>query len=273
MYNPSPLRYPGGKQRAVSQILPLIPEEVTHLYSPFFGGGSVEFAWAQANPKGKVIGRDLFEPVVTFWQQTLNRAAVVAELAQAQYYPMDKGMFRTLQILLRNGQGTDLSRAARFFAVNRSSFSGATLSGGMGNADRFSLGAIDKLRKFAAPNVEIRKSDALTFLRRRREKFSAPGAFVFLDPPYLLKDGKNKLYGSNGSTHDGFSHEALQRRLVRLNDKGALWLMTYNNCPEVHELYSKFHRRPKEWKYGMSNKKNGKELFIFSDALWEALNG
>lgn len=34
----SPLRYPGGKSRAVSMILPHIPEGTEKVCSPFFGG-------------------------------------------------------------------------------------------------------------------------------------------------------------------------------------------------------------------------------------------
>ena len=40
----SPLRYPGGKSRAVSAILETIPNGITALTSPFFGGGSIELA-------------------------------------------------------------------------------------------------------------------------------------------------------------------------------------------------------------------------------------
>ena len=37
----SPLRYPGGKSRALKQILPLIPLNMSEFREPFVGGGSV----------------------------------------------------------------------------------------------------------------------------------------------------------------------------------------------------------------------------------------
>ena len=40
----SPLRYPGGKSRALKQILPLIPVNISEFREPFVGGGSVFFA-------------------------------------------------------------------------------------------------------------------------------------------------------------------------------------------------------------------------------------
>ncbi|MYF99993.1 DNA adenine methylase [Candidatus Poribacteria bacterium] len=40
----SPLRYPGGKSRAIKQILPHIPTEIGEFREPFVGGGSVFFS-------------------------------------------------------------------------------------------------------------------------------------------------------------------------------------------------------------------------------------
>lgn len=35
----SPLRYPGGKSKAVNSILPFIPKDTKKICSPFLGGG------------------------------------------------------------------------------------------------------------------------------------------------------------------------------------------------------------------------------------------
>ena len=67
----SPLRYPGGKSRAVKTIWKYIePLEPKKLCSPFFGGGSLEIFCAQ---KGiKVHGYDNFQPLVDFWRWLLK---------------------------------------------------------------------------------------------------------------------------------------------------------------------------------------------------------
>ena len=46
----SPLRYPGGKSKALKQILPIIPS-FKEFREPMVGGGSVFFALKQLNPK------------------------------------------------------------------------------------------------------------------------------------------------------------------------------------------------------------------------------
>ena len=87
----SPLRYPGGKSRAVKHILPHFPEDVERVCSPFFGGGSVELALAS---KGvQVFGYDKMKQLVWFWQALCgdnNRLADEVEKLQ-EYYDVRGG--------------------------------------------------------------------------------------------------------------------------------------------------------------------------------------
>jgi DNA adenine methylase len=58
----SPLRYPGGKSRAIKQIMPQIPVNIREYREPFFGGGSVFFAVKQ------LFGQQ----IKTYWINDLN---------------------------------------------------------------------------------------------------------------------------------------------------------------------------------------------------------
>ena len=258
------LRYPGGKQRAVTKILDRIPSDVTTLYSPFFGGGAVEIAWAQQNPAGRVIARDAFPELVNFWQHIAHgHGPAMADKIRRHYFPLEKDAFYLLQSQLRVGMGAPFDRACWFYTLNRASFSGATLSGGMGDGDRFTKRQLDKLAGYRLPpNIEIRKADSLDWLRRRTQKFSAPGAFIFADPPYLLKS--SKLYGDKGNQHDSFNHRTLAYHMEQRYSEGARWLITYNDTTRIRNLYanSAYHLEPETWKYGMSTEKDGAELFI-----------
>ena len=67
----SPLRYPGGKSRALKQILPLIPMNISEFREPFVGGGSVFFAIRslfQNHIKSYWIN-DLNYDLYCFWKQ------------------------------------------------------------------------------------------------------------------------------------------------------------------------------------------------------------
>lgn len=50
----SPISYPGGKFKAMPQIMPLIPSNVKDWREPFFGGGSVTMYYLQECLEGKI---------------------------------------------------------------------------------------------------------------------------------------------------------------------------------------------------------------------------
>jgi len=66
--NVSPLRYPGGKTRAIHILEKYINTYYPNkkkIISPFFGGGSFEL---HMKSKGyTIIANDLFIPLYTFW--------------------------------------------------------------------------------------------------------------------------------------------------------------------------------------------------------------
>ena len=118
----SPLRYPGGKTRGVEFITQFFPKSLDKLISPFFGGGSIELSVAA---KGTLIfGYDIFSPLVEFWQCLLTQPNELADAVE-KYYPLSKQNFYKLQQMQTQFK-TKLERAAVYYVLNRSSFSGAT---------------------------------------------------------------------------------------------------------------------------------------------------
>ena len=136
----TPLRYPGGKSRAVKHILPFIPEGVERVCSPFFGGGSVELALASRGVQ--VFGYVKMKQLVWFWQGVCgdnNRLADEVEKLQEQYVIRSKKTVKGCSKKSFHQYRKDLmtesfmfsyERAAKYYAINRASFSGATFSGG-----------------------------------------------------------------------------------------------------------------------------------------------
>ncbi len=252
----TPLRYPGGKSRAVKHILPHIPEGVERVCSPFFGGGSIELALA--NRGIQVFGYDKMKQLVWFWQGLCgdnNKLADEVEKLREQY-------------LIRNGDTVtgcskeafhqyreDLKietfmfsyeRAAKYYIINRSGFSGATFSGGWSERAsyaRFTESSVQRLRDFNAQKFRVDYADFEDAI------FYHPKAFLYLDPPYMLKGSQNSLYGVDGNLHDSFDHERLHGILT--NRAG--WLMSYNDCPEIRDMYKDYEIVEAEWSYGMTN--------------------
>lgn len=242
----SPLRYPGGKSRAVSAIRRWIPPNIDELCAPFLGGGSVELACAADG--AQVHGSDAFGPLANFWRFALESPVSLAERV-AEFHPVSKPKFYNLQRGFQNLQD-DLERAAVFFVLNRSSFSGTTLSGGMSpNHPRFTPSAIERLRDFRSPRLNVSHSDYRDALRKHS------GKFLYLDPPYAIPQ---RLYGDRGDMHDGFDHMELASILRGRSG----WALSYNDSPLIRRLYRGYHIVEPDWTYGMSANKRARELLI-----------
>ena len=244
----SPLRYPGGKSRGVKEIIKYFPAEVDRVCSPFMGGGSIELELVSRGVK--VFGYDIFEPLVDFWQVLLKNPDKLAARVR-KFYPLTRSKFYDLQKTFSNITTAE-ERAAVFFVLNRASFSGATLSGGMSpQHPRFTPTAIDYLSRFKTDNLQVEKADFETSLGKHKDDF------LYLDPPYLIE---SKLYGVKGDTHRDFDHEGLATILT----KRMGWILSYNDCPQVRKLYDGFSMVVLHWAYGMNADKKSNELLILS---------
>ncbi len=72
MVHLSPLRYAGGKSRAIGHIIEYLPKNIENtIVSPFFGGGSFEFV-ASKKLGFKVLGYDIFDILVNYWNVQIN---------------------------------------------------------------------------------------------------------------------------------------------------------------------------------------------------------
>jgi DNA adenine methylase len=92
----------------------------------------------------------------------------------------------------------------------------------------------------------------------------APGedVFVFLDPPYLIKD---MLYGKDKEMHTSFCHEDFVKSC---KDTTHNWMITYNEHPWLREQFADFHMENFEFRYSLAHRKENKnkkeELLIMN---------
>lgn len=244
MNNKSPLRYPGGKTRAIKILKDYIPANTKTIVSPFFGGGSFELYLAARDTK--IIGYDAFEPLVSFWQVLKVAPETIAKGALA-YYPLTKTTYKAIQAELPNTT-SKIKQAIYFYILNRTSFSGTVLWGGMSNNHpRFTPKAIDNLKTF---NTEL--PFTVTKADYKNSILKHPNDFLFLDPPYLIRDN---LYKG----HNQFDHISL----ADLLHKRTNWLLCYNDCQEIRELYKGCNIDTVRWTYGMNKTKISSEIVIY----------
>lgn len=258
----SPLRYPGGKSKALKQILPIVPF-FKEFREPMVGGGSVFFALKQKYPTCKFIINDINRELYLFLKYCRNDVESLVEQIQKFRNSVSDGRRLYRMLTKSDAKFNDLQKAARFFILNRITFSGLAESGG------YSQQAFEK--RFTESSIR-RLQDASRILQGTlitnedyEKLLNAEGAdvFIFLDPPYLSK-AKSKLYGRNGDLHESFDHKRFAKIMRRCRHK---WLITYDDSPKVRELFSFANIYSWELQYGMNNYKQsfaakGKELFI-----------
>ena len=267
----SPLRYPGGKSRALKQILPLIPANIAKYREPFVGGGSVFFAVRSLfKNSARYWINDLNYDLYCFWKQTRDNAdQLVQALLETHADSTDgRALFEKLSKAKdelsqnRNALG-EFERAVRYFILNRITFSGVVDSGGYSQSafeSRFTRSSIERVQKIAPylNGVQIDNEDYENALHDDGED-----VFLFLDPPYW-KAAASKLYGARGSLHTAFDHARFADNMRRCSHR---WLITYDDSLVIRRLF-KF-ARIREWtlQYGMNNYRQGaaakgRELFI-----------
>ena len=125
MTSKSPLRYPGGKSRAVRHILPYFPTNEIGIVSVFLGGGSVELALCEL---GKfVLAYDNSYDLVTFWEMVLRDPDGLARRVESLLFPKLQQLRSRFFCRLQAGIGLiddPRDRAASYFVLNRASFLG-----------------------------------------------------------------------------------------------------------------------------------------------------
>ena len=208
----TPLRYPGGKSRAVKKMAEFFPlfSDYKEFREPFLGGGSVALYITQMYPHLDIWVNDLYEPLYTFWKQLqLNGNEIKNQLVQLKQRHPDPSSAKYLFLESKEYLGKDArscdptARAVSFYIVNKCSFSGLTESSSFSRQasdSNFSMRGIEKLPYYQ----QLIQKWNITNLSYEQLLVDEKDIFVYLDPPY---DIKSSLYGRKGNMHRGFDHD------------------------------------------------------------------
>lgn len=238
----SPFRYAGGKFYARKLILEHVPDHTCYI-EPFVGGGSIFFA------KDKVesnILNDADPDLINTYLIIRDRvdelvAALDGEQALKERHTWYKNEFKPTN---------DLERAVRWYYLNRTSYSGIMNPKNCywGYGDKYSMRPENWGRSLLKTSAKLQGVE-FTNLDFEDVIDNAPdGAFLFVDPPYFNAD-QDKFYTFSFKKED---HYRLEQCLLR-NKERLSFLITYDNSPEIRELYSWANAMlDKEWNYTIS---------------------
>ena len=234
----TPLRYPGGKSRALSKLFQFIPNlsDYTEYREPFLGGGSVAIEVSKRYPHLKIWVNDLYEPLYNFWRQIQNNGEEIKDklIEYKSLYPNPdkaRGLFVESKELVNDQTLDSLDRAVRFYIVNKCSFSGLTESSSFSqqaSISNFSMKGIEKLTGY---------QEMITNWKFTNESYEQlltddRSVFIYLDPPYEIKDN---LYGGKGRTmHKRFDHDEFA---IQCDRYASSQLVSYNSDQIIRDRF------------------------------------
>ncbi len=243
--NPSPLRYPGGKvvlAGVLKSILYANSAQGGLFVEPFAGGAGAALKLLSDGHVNGIYINDKDRAISSFWRcVTENSEAFAARIRTVE---LSIEEWRRQRAIYRRGTRSgraDLGFAA--FYLNRCNRSGIVKNGGpiggiaqSGRWDisaRFSRAAlarrVEEIGEFGT-RVTSSGLDAGTLLRRLDPDHLRERVFIFADPPYYHKGRELYLNHFIDADHDRFAKEI--RKVVR-----APWVVTYDDVPEVRNLY------------------------------------
>jgi len=269
----SPLRYPGGKSRAIERMKHLLPQEFDEYREPFVGGGSFFIHLKQKYPRLKIWINDLNPELYYFWRYAqIDSEKLAREVMKLKKKKTDGQQLFDEMLAVDVKSLLGFERAVRFFILNRITFSGVVESGGYSQqafVARFTESSIERVAAIG----KLLEGVKITGLEYQ-EVLHGGGreVFTFLDPPYF-KATKSRLYGRNGVLHTEFNHDEFAREMKKCRHS---WLITYDDSPEIRRNFEFVDIAEWELQYGMNNYKQGKadkgnELFVSNYPLPETL--
>ena len=239
----TPLRYPGGKSRAVVKLLQFLPNlnEYKEFREPFLGGGSVSLEITKRYPDIEIWVNDLYEPLVNFWKELQHNGEDLEDaiLSKKNFHPdrdTARKLFNDSKEDTNDKEKSNFDRAVAFYIVNKCSFSGLTECSSFSpqaSESNFSFAGIERLSEYS----ELIENWKITNKSYEELLTDWNGAFVYLDPPYDIKDN---LYGKKGGMHKTFDHDEFARACDHFT---AHMLVSYNSSQIIKD---RFH----EWTVG-----------------------
>jgi DNA adenine methylase len=267
MTSSSPLRYPGGKAALASLLVSV--RRINGLgdraiAEPFAGGAGASISLLCLEETNKIYINDADPAIFDFWWTLINKSKSFINLLSKTPVNL-KEWYRQRAIYRNRKRVSPLRRGFAVFYLNRCNRSGIIMNGGpiggFAQTGKWKLDArynktelMKRCKKIAEyrERIFISGEDGITLI----EKLDQQRTFFFIDPPYYEKGPTLYLNALNADYH-----KALSARLKALSD--AAWVLTYDDCYEVRDLYSGWARvRPFLLRYVAAKRRIGKELLI-----------
>ncbi len=268
----SPLRYPGGKTSmlgAVSRIIRSNKLERGHYAEPYAGGCGLALALLYSGFVSDIHVNDFDKPIWSFWHSVLNNTEDFINKMDSTRVTLKE--WRKQRRIFRSADADTMELGFATFFLNRTNRSGviktAGVIGGLSQDGDYTIDCrfnkeelARRIRRIAKyrNRIHLYRKDALKFIDHVEKKLPRQ-TFLCIDPPYFQKG--SRLYSSYYKKAD---HEKVADRILKIKQP---WILTYDYCDEIHELYVERRQFQFSLNYSLHSKRLGTELLIASKGL------
>ncbi|MFH0227091.1 DNA adenine methylase [Vibrio furnissii] len=277
----SPFRYPGGKDKLASFLAIFLSVNKLRngrFIEPFCGGAGASLSLLLGGYVKEIHLNDKNFALYCFWDALKNNTEnlldmVYENIPSIEEWHRQKAIYADSLNEPTARKFTKLEYGYSVFFLNRSNRSGVLQAGPIGGLNQTGNYKIDcryttetllkKIEKIASKKEQIfvYNEDCINFLDRFNNAENYDIDFIYLDPPYV-KEGRN-IYSKN-FCFDDTMHRELKEFIITHAKR---WLISYDDHPLVHELYSSQGTRTVEFSYVMNTARVGRELMIADSRL------
>ena len=270
----TPLRYPGGKGKLTAYVKCLMKTNRLldgEYVEPYAGGAAIGLELLFHEYVSRIHINDVSRPVYAFWRSVLEHTDELCRLVHDTPRTVDAWDAQK-RVLANEAQHNVVAVGFATFFLNRTNRSGILNGGVIGGRDQTGLWKIDarynsdeltyRIEAIAKmrSRISLTRMDALKFLKNGVQRWPMK-TLIYLDPPYYFK-GRDLYYNF-------YKHEDHERvaRFVREKISPQFWIVSYDDVPEIRELYEGCQRVVYGIGYSARTTSRGAEVMFFCDAL------
>lgn len=269
----TPLRYPGGKGKLSYYIQSVIDANNLydgHYIEPYAGGAGVALELLSKEYVKEIHINDIDIAIYSFWHAVKHHNTELCELISSTDVTIEEWQ-KQKEVMNKEHSKQSIELAFATFFLNRTNRSGilkAGVIGGKAQSGKWKLDArynksnlIDRISRIAkySSRINVYNEDTASLLSRVPD-IAPSNSLLYLDPPYFVKG-----QGLYRNFYDYDDHVKIREKLDNL--RKTPWLVSYDNAPEIREIYTGYKQRSFDLQYSAQTKKLGSEVMIFSDNL------
>lgn len=267
----SPLRYPGGKGK-LAPFMGLMINKMnikngTYI-EPFAGGAGVALMLLMEGYVDDIVINDYDKAIYSVWRAIISEPENLVDRILDTPINIDEWK-KQKEIYVEQNKKYSLDLAFATFFLNRTNRSGILKGGPIGGFEQTGNYGIDarynaeklveRIRAVAKykKHIKVYNKEIVSFIESVLPNYGQ-NSMTYFDPPYFNKGPE--LYKNFFDKED---HAKIAKLI--LNGVPGNWIITYDDTPEIIELYKQQCIRRYDLNYSAANTGKSSEVIVFND--------